>query len=75
MATHPDVYRAFGIEPADYQMAVVKAGSNFQWFAPISSKVIRVDSPGPTQSDIIGLPWERIPRPIYPLDEPASWRA
>jgi microcystin degradation protein MlrC len=73
--THPDVYRAFGIEPSDYQMAVVKAGSNFQWFAPISSKVIRVDSPGPTQSDIISLPWERIPRPIYPLDEPASWRA
>src|ERR1019366_8890553 len=40
----PDVYRAFGIEPADYKMAVLKTASNFQFFAPISSRVIRVDT-------------------------------
>ena len=65
---HPGVYRAFGIEPTEYQMAVVKTVSNFQWFRPLSSAIIRVDTPGPTQSDIRGLPWQRVPRPIYPLE-------
>ena len=49
----PDVYRAFGIEPADYKMAVLKTASNFQYFAPITSRVIRVDTRGPGQSDVV----------------------
>ena len=53
---------------------MLKTASNFQYYAPMTSRVIRVDTTGPTQSDIMTLPWERIPRPIYPLDEPASWR-
>ena len=51
----PDVYRAFGIEPADYKMAVLKTASNFQYFAPITSRVIRVDTRGPGQSDVFTL--------------------
>ena len=70
----PDVYRAFGIEPADYKMAVLKTASNFQFFAPISSRVIRVDTRGPGQSNVVGLPWRRVPRPIYPMEDIASWR-
>jgi microcystin degradation protein MlrC len=70
----PGVYRAFGVEPREYKMAVLKTASNFQYFAPITSRLIRVDTAGPGQSDIVGLPWTRIPRPIYPLDEIASWR-
>jgi microcystin degradation protein MlrC len=70
----PEAYRAFGIEPRDYKMAVLKTASNFQWFAPITSQLIRVDTRGPGQSDVRGLPWRRVPRPIYPLDEIESWR-
>ena len=70
----PEVYRAFGVEPADYKMAVLKTASNFQYFAPISSQVIRVDTVGPGQSDVLGLPWKRIPRPMYPLDPIDDWR-
>jgi microcystin degradation protein MlrC len=70
----PEVYRAFGIEPSDYKMAVLKTASNFQFFAPISSQVIRVDSRGPGQSDVQSLPWKRIPRPMYPLEEIPGWR-
>ena len=70
----PGVYRAFGVEPTGYKMAVLKTASNFQFFAKISSQVIRVDTRGPGQSDVAGLPWRRVPRPIYPLDEVASWR-
>jgi microcystin degradation protein MlrC len=71
---HPDVYRAFGIEPADYRMAVVKTASNFQYFAPVTSRMIRVDTRGPGQSDVYTLPWQRLPRPIYPLEDIADRR-
>ena len=64
----PDVYRAFGIEPAEAKMAVLKTASNFQYFAPITRRVIRVDTRGPGQSDVFTLPWKRLPRPIYPLE-------
>lgn len=70
----PEVYRAFGVEPTDYKMAVLKTASNFQYFAPIASQVIRVDTTGPGQSDVFGLPWKRIPRPVYPLDPIDDWR-
>ena len=70
----PDVYRAFGIEPADYKMAVLKTASNFQFFKSITSQVIRVDTSGPGQSNVVGLPWRRVPRPIFPLDPISSWR-
>jgi microcystin degradation protein MlrC len=70
----PDVYRFFGIEPAEYKMAVLKTASNFQFFKPISSQVIRVDTPGPGQSDVVGLPWKRVPRPMYPMEDVADWR-
>lgn len=64
----PDVYRAHGIEPAEHKIAVLKTASNFQFFAPISSRVIRADTRGPGQSDVFTLPWTRLPRPIYPLE-------
>jgi microcystin degradation protein MlrC len=70
----PDVYRAFGIEPRDYKIAVLKTASNFQFFAPIASAIIRVDTRGPGQSDVFTLPWKRLSRPIYPLDPVADWR-
>jgi microcystin degradation protein MlrC len=71
----PDVYRAFGVEPSDYKMAVLKTASNFQYFAPLTSRVIRVDTRGPGQSDIMTLPWKRLPRPTYPLDPIDDWRS
>ena len=70
----PDVYRAFGVEPLDYKMAVLKTASNFQYFASMTSRVIRVDTRGPGQSDVFGLPWKRIPRPVYPLETITDWR-
>ena len=69
----PSVYRHFGVEPADYQIAVLKTASNFQYFAPITSEVIRADTPGPTQSNIAALDWVRVPRPIYPIDDHVTW--
>jgi microcystin degradation protein MlrC len=71
----PGVYEAFGIDLGDYKMAVLKTASNFQYFAPITSQVIRADTRGPGQSDVFTLPWQRIPRPVYPLETISDWRA
>lgn len=70
----PAVYEHIGIDPSEFKAAIVKTASNFQFFADLSSEVLRVDTPGPTQSDLFSLPWERLPRPIYPLDSVEGWR-
>lgn len=69
----PSVYRIFGIEPTDYKIAVLKTASNFQFFAQITSKLIRADTRGPGQSDVYSLPWKRLPRPVHPLDPVVDW--
>ncbi|MEJ7798991.1 MAG: M81 family metallopeptidase [Ilumatobacter sp.] len=71
---HPAVYRHVGIEPADFQMIVMKTASNFQYMEPFTTAMIRAATPGPTQSDIAELPWRRVPRPIFPMEALASWR-
>jgi len=73
--THPIVYRRHGIEPAEAKMVVVKTASNFQYYADMTAKVIRADSPGMTQSHMEQFEWKRLPRPIYPLDPMDTWSA
>ncbi len=72
---HPIVYRHFGIEPADAKMVVVKTASNWQYYHDMTSQVIRVDTQGATMSSLQDFKWEKLPRPIYPLDELNDWQA
>lgn len=65
---HPVVYRHFGLEPAQAKMAVMKTASNFQYYADLTSEIIRVDTPGSTMSHLEQFPWRHLPRPIWPLD-------
>lgn len=70
---HPAVYRHARVEPADYQMIVMKTASNFQYMSSLASTILRAATPGPTQSDIAALPWQRVPRPIFPLESLSDW--
>jgi microcystin degradation protein MlrC len=65
---HPVLYTHLGLDMADAKMVVVKTASNFQFFERWRNELIRVDSPGTTQSDLTAFKWKRLPRPIYPLD-------
>ena len=60
----PEVYRALGVEPEDYDMVVLKTASNFQYFLPIASRVIRVDTagPGPVRDRVAALAAAAAPR-------------
>jgi microcystin degradation protein MlrC len=71
---HPVLYTHLGLDMADAKMVVVKTASNFQFFSRWRTGLIRVDSPGTTQSDLTAFQWKRLPRPIYPLDQLADWR-
>jgi microcystin degradation protein MlrC len=64
----PELWRGFGVEPAEARLAVLKTASNFQFFRPLAVDLVRVDTPGPATSDLASLPWRQIPRPIFPLD-------
>lgn len=71
---HPVLYENLGLDVSKAKMVVLKTGSNFQFFEPWKKALIRVDSPGTTQSDLTGFEWTHLPRPIYPLDELKNWR-
>ncbi len=72
---HPVLYTHLGLDIADAKMVVLKTASNFQFFQPWRSGLIRVDSPGMTQSNLKDFDWKRVPRPMYPLDALADWQA
>lgn len=67
---HPILYTHLGLEIEAASMVVVKTASNFQFFERWRTGLIRVDSPGMTQSDLTAFPWKRIPRPMFPFDGP-----
>ena len=72
---HPDVYRFLGVEPSEFKMIVMKTASNFQYMKDITTTFVRVATPGPTQSNVKSLPWSRIPRPMFPIDDMENWSA
>ena len=74
---HPDdlnYFRAFGIEPTERRMLVVKSAAHFRAaFEPIATKVIEVDAPGISSPDLATFTYRGIRRPVYPLDAEATW--
>jgi microcystin degradation protein MlrC len=71
---HPLLYAHLGIDVSQARMVVVKTASNFQFFAPWRKSLIRVDTPGTTQSNLAAFTWRRLPRPIDPFDAIDDWR-
>jgi microcystin degradation protein MlrC len=71
----PEMYTHLGLEIDDAKMVVLKTASNFQHFSPWRKGLIRVDTPGMTQSNLQAFDWIRAPRPLYPFDELDDWQA
>lgn len=65
----PQVYRSQGIEPRDKKIVVVKSANGFRSeYGPFASKIIMVDTLGVSSANLRSLPYDRVSRPIYPLD-------
>ena len=57
---HPIVYRHFGLDPSKAKMIVLKTASNWQYYQDMISKIIRVDTPGATMSQLQNFKWNRL---------------
>ena len=67
-------FRAFGIEPTERRMLVLKSAAHFRAaFEPIATKVIEVDAPGISSPRLDTFAYERLRRPVYPIDPETTW--
>ena len=63
-------WRSHGIEPTALSIIVVKAAvAHRRVYDPIAARMLWVDTPGPCTSNVRSLPYRKIVRPIFPLDE------
>jgi microcystin degradation protein MlrC len=66
----PKVYRAFGIEPAEYRLVMVKSANQYkELYRFFSTLYYPTDTPGSSTANLRSLPFEHLPRPFYPLDD------
>jgi microcystin degradation protein MlrC len=69
----PDIFRTVGCEPAEYDIVVVKSGYQSPAFQNIATRSILALTAGDTNCRLSALPYEAVPRPIYPLTESFPW--
>jgi len=63
-------WRSQGIEPTKLSVIGVKAAvAHRRAYDPIAQRMHWVDTPGPCSSNLKTLPYRRVERPIYPLDD------
>lgn len=69
-----ELFLLHGIDISRYKIVALKSQNHFRAaFEPISAAIIRTDPPGWTTSNLLQLPFERVNRPIWPLDDNARW--
>lgn len=67
-----DLFTAQGVTLHDKRLVVVKSTNHFHAaFSPIASQVLYCDTGGPIPRDHRKVPYTRVQRPIWPLDEQA----
>lgn len=72
----PAQLEVLGVDLASVRTLVVKSRGHFRAafdeFAP-PERILEVDCPGLTTPNLKTLPWTRMPRPIFPIDDHATW--
>lgn len=64
------VLRSQGIEPTACKIIALKSAVHFRGaYMPIASRILEVDTPGLTSLDYTRFPYQRLTRPIWPMDE------
>ena len=58
-----------GIDPSRKRVLVLKSSVHYRGaFEPLASRVVEVDTPGLSNSDLSRYPYQHVRRPIVPLD-------
>ena len=72
----PVMLEALGVDIAAARVVVVKSRGHYragfdEFFPP--ERIVDVDSPGLTTPNLANVPFQRLPRPVWPLDRDAQW--
>jgi len=69
------IFSSVGLDPRAARAIVAKSMfHHVAGFGGIASHFVWVNTPGPVHADLRALPYTRITRPVFPLDEVADWR-
>ena len=69
----PEVLRGVGVAPEEYDLIVQKSHKLFRaGYRDIVRSVVALDTPGCTSMNLKEFPFERVRRPIFPLDAMAD---
>ncbi|MCM5572140.1 M81 family metallopeptidase [Burkholderiaceae bacterium FT117] len=72
----PAQLEALGVDTSQVRTLVVKSRGHFRaafdGFAP-PDRILEVDCPGLTTPNLKTLPWTRMPRPVWPIDDEVRW--
>lgn len=67
---NPSIFGKLGIDAARRKILVVKSMQHFYAaYAPIAAEVIYVAAPGTLSFDLASLPYAKVARPLWPLDD------
>ena len=71
-----ELFRLHGIEVSRLKIVALKSQNHFRaGFEDLASEIIRTDPPGWTTSNLSNFNYQRINRPIWPLDEGVEWQS
>jgi microcystin degradation protein MlrC len=64
-----EAYRSAGLDPRRFKIVQVKSPGGFRAiYGPFAAGIFELDAPGPTDSELIRLPFKKIRRPLWPFD-------
>ena len=69
-------FEMFGLDIASAHTVVVKSRGHFRagflpWFPP--NRVYEIDTEGLVSPVLHRHQWQHLPRPVFPIDDDASW--
>ncbi len=65
-----ELFSNLGIDPRAKKLVVVKSTNHFMAaFGPIAKQVLYLESDGPLNRDYREIPYKKVQRPIWPLEE------
>ncbi len=70
----PEVFLLHGIDVMRYKIVAIKSSAHFRaGFEPIAHAIIQADTPGLNSVDLSAFTYNRVNRPIWPLDADTVW--
>lgn len=71
--TTPHHFTGMGINPVTHRLYIVKEGYLHPQLEDVARRHIMLYSSGLTPLDLHQIPWQHVPRPIFPLDPEMTW--